>query len=147
MESRRSFLRTTAAAAVVSQTARGANDRIQMGIIGTGERGMQDFHAFSYHEDCVFIAACDVNKLKLEPALQVMGGKVDAYGDYRRILERKDIDAVLITTPDHWHSPMMVEACAAGKDVYVEKPISNTLPAAQKMLDAAQKYKQVVQMG
>jgi len=118
-----------------------------MGIIGTGERGMQDFHAFSYHEDCVFIAACDVNKLKLEPALQVMGGKVDAYGDYRRILERKDIDAVLITTPDHWHSPMMVEACAAGKDVYVEKPISNTLAAAQRMLDAAQKYKQVVQMG
>jgi predicted dehydrogenase len=118
-----------------------------MGIIGTGERGMQDFRAFSYHEDCVFIAACDVNKLKLEPALQMMGGKVEAYGDYRRILDRKDIDAVLLTVPDHWHSPMTVEACAAGKDVYVEKPISNTLPAAQRMLDAAQKYKRVVQMG
>ena len=88
MESRRSFLRTTAAAAVVSQTVRGANDRIQMGIIGTGERGMQDFRAFSYHEDCVFLAACDVNKLKLEPAVQMMGGKVDVYGDYRRILDR-----------------------------------------------------------
>ena len=140
-------MRTTAAAAVVSQTVRGANDRIQMGIIGTGERGMQDFRAFSYHEDCVFVAACDVNKLKLEPALQTMGGKVDSYGDYRRILDRKDIDAVLLTVPDHWHSPMMVEAVAAGKDVYVEKPISNTLPAAQKMLEAAQKYKRVVQMG
>ena len=147
MESRRSFLRTTAAAAVVSRTVRGANDRVQMGIIGAGERGMQDFRAFSYHEDCVFIAACDVNKLKLEPALQTMGGKVDAYGDYRRILDRKDIDAVLLTVPDHWHSPMMVEACAAGKDVYVEKPLSNTLPAAQKMVEAAQKYKRVVQMG
>jgi predicted dehydrogenase len=147
MESRRSFLRTTAAAAVVSQTVRGANDRIQMGIVGTGERGLQDFRAFSYHEDCVFIAACDVNKLKLEPALQAMGGKVDSYGDYRRILDRKDIDAVLVTTPDHWHSPIVAAACEAGKDVYVEKPISNTLPAAQRMLDAAQKYRRVVQMG
>ena len=147
MESRRSFLRTTAAAAVVSQTVRGANDRIQMGIIGTGERGMQDFHAFSYHEDCVFIAACDVNKLKLEPALQVMGGKVDAYGDYRCILERKDIDAVLITTPDHWHSPMMVEACAAGKDVYVEKPVSHNISEGRRLVQVARKLDRICQAG
>jgi predicted dehydrogenase len=147
METRRQFLRTSAAAAVVSQTVRGANDRIQMGVIGTGTRGMQDFRSFSYHEDSVFVAACDVNKVRLEAAVQTMGGKVDSYGDYRRILDRKDIDAVLVTTPDHWHSPITVEACAAGKDVYVEKPISNTLPAAQKMVEAAQKYKRVVQMG
>jgi predicted dehydrogenase len=72
---------------------------------------------------------------------------VDSYGDYRRLLERKDVDAVLVATPDHWHSPIMVDACAAGKDVYVEKPVSNTLPAAQRMVEAAQKYKRVVQVG
>ena len=147
MESRRNFLRTTAAAAVVSQTVRGANDRIQMGIIGTGGRGMQVFHDFSWHEDCVFIAACDVYKAHLDAAVQTMGGKVDAYADYRRILERKDIDAVLVTTPDHWHSQIVVDAVSAGKDVYVEKPLSNTLPAAQRMVEAYLKSGRVVQMG
>ena len=67
------------------------------------------------------MAACDVAKSRLDPAIprlsqQGGGGKVDAYGDYRRVLERKDIDAVLVTTPDHWHSPITVDACAAGKD-------------------------------
>lgn len=147
METRRKFLQATAAAAVVSQTVRGANDRVQMGVIGTGTRGMQVWGGFSQHADCVFAAACDVDKTRLDAAVEKIGGKVEAYGDYRRILERKDIDAVLITTPDHWHSPMMVEACAAGKDVYVEKPVSNSLPAALKMVEAAQKSKRIVQVG
>lgn len=147
MENRRRFLQVSAAAAVVPRTVLGANDRVQMGVIGTGTRGLQVWGGFSQHADCVFIAACDVDKARLDAAVQKIGGKVDAYGDYRRILERKDIDAVLITTPDHWHSPMMVEACAAGKDVYVEKPVSNTLPAAQKMVAAAQQSKRVVQVG
>jgi predicted dehydrogenase len=104
------------------------------------------------HKDCVFVAACDVFKSRLDPAVPRLsqlggGGKVDGYGDYRRILERKDIDAVLVTTPDHWHSPITVDACSAGKDVYVEKPISNTIPVAQKMVQAARQYNRVVQMG
>ena len=99
MENRRRFLRTAAAAAVVSQTVRGANDRIQMGVIGTGGRGMQVFHDFSWHEDCVFIAACDVYKAHLDAAVQTMGGKVDAYADYRRILERKDICPMWLCNP------------------------------------------------
>ena len=78
----------------------------------------------------MFIAACDVYKAHLDAGVQTMGGKVDAYGDYRRILECKDTDAVLVTTPDHWHSQIVVDAVSAGKDVYVEKPLSNTLPAA-----------------
>ena len=147
MESRRNFLRTTAAAAVVSQTVRGANDRIQMGVIGTGGRGMQVFHDFSWHDDCVFIAACDVYGARLAGAVQTIGGKVDSYADYRRILDRKDIDAVLVTTPDHWHSPIVVDAVSAGKDVYVEKPVSNTLAAAQRMVEANQRYGRVVQVG
>jgi len=147
METRRRFVQASAAAAVVSRTVLGANDRIQLGLIGSGNRGLQVWGAFAQHSDCAFVAACDVNKERLAAAVQKMGGKVDAYEDYRRILERKDIDAVLIATPDHWHSPMMVEACEAGKDVYVEKPVSNTLPAAQKMLEAARKTKRVVQVG
>ncbi|MGO9012885.1 MAG: Gfo/Idh/MocA family protein [Bryobacteraceae bacterium] len=146
MKSRRAFLQT-AAAAVVSRSVLGANDRIQMGIIGTGSRGMSVVRRFVMNEDCVFIAACDVAKTKLNAAATKIGGKVDTYGDYRRMLERKDIDAVLIATPDHWHSPMTVDACAAGKDVYVEKPLSNTIPAAQRMLAAVRESKQVVQVG
>jgi predicted dehydrogenase len=104
------------------------------------------------NKDCVFVAACDVAKTRLDAAVprlseQGGGGKVDAYGDYRRILDRKDIDAVLVTTPDHWHSPITVEACAAGKDVYVEKPISNGIAPAQRMVSAAREYNRVVQMG
>ncbi len=147
MDTRRRFLQASAAAAVVSKTVLGANDRIQMGIIGTGGRGMQVQASFAKHQDCAFIAACDVAKDRLDQAVQKIGGKVDAYGDYRRILDRKDIDAVLITTPDHWHAPMMTAACDVGKDVYVEKPVSNTLEGSQQMLAAAQKTRRIVQVG
>ena len=123
-----------------------------MGLIGCGTRGtmVSGFHL--RHKDCQFIAACDVWKTRLDPAIprlseQGGGGKVDAYSDYRRILDRKDIDAVLVTTPDHWHSPITVAACAAGKDVYVEKPISNSIEGGQKMVQAARQYNRVVQMG
>src|SRR5512145_2724460 len=140
MENRREFLKATAAAAVVSQRVLGANDRIRMGVIGTGSRGTIVNALFRKHADCEFVAACDVRETRLNTLIKQIQGKVDAYGDYRRILERKDVDAVLVTTPDHWHSPITVEACAAGKDVYVEKPISNTITAAQKMVEAARKY-------
>jgi predicted dehydrogenase len=79
--------------------------------------------------------------------LQAMGGKVEAYGDYRRILDRKDVDAVLVTTPDHWHGPIVAQACAAGKDAYVEKPMTHTIEDAVMAVDAAKKYKRVVQLG
>lgn len=147
MESRRVFLQAAAGAAVVSQRVLGANDRVRMAVIGTGTRGTIDNRLFRKHADCEFVAACDVRKSRLDALVKTLPGKVDSYGDYRRILERKDIDAVLVTTPDHWHSPITVEACAAGKDVYVEKPLSNTIPAAQRMVEAARKYNRVVQLG
>src|SRR5512142_3088449 len=100
MDSRRQFLQASAAAAVVSQTVLGANDRVQMGLIGTGNRGNQVWGGFSQHADVSFIAACDVDKARLDSTAPKIGSKVDTYGDYRRLLERKDIDAVLITTPD-----------------------------------------------
>jgi len=147
MDTRRGFLKASAAAAVVSQRVLGANDRVRMAVIGTGGRGTLVTNLFLKHADCEFVAACDVRKSRLDAAVQKLGGKVDAYGDYRRILDRKDIDAVLVTTPDHWHGPITVDACAAGKDVYVEKPLSNTIEAAQRMVEAARKYKRVVQLG
>jgi len=147
METRRSFIGASLAAATLSNRVLGANDRIRMGIIGPGWRGMTVLNLFKKHPDCEFVAACDVNKKTLEAAVQKIGGKVDAYSDYRRLLDRKDIDAVLVATPDHWHGPITVDACAAGKDVYVEKPISNTIEAGWAMVEAARKYNRVVQLG
>jgi predicted dehydrogenase len=156
MESRRAFLKASAAALTVAATKplfgagiQGANDRIRMAIIGTGNRGGRVFDSFARSKDCQFLAAAEVNKAKLDqwmtPARQTFNLKVE--GDYRRILDRKDIDAVLIATPDHWHSQQMVDAISAGKDVYCEKPASNTVERINAMLDAYKKGKQVVQIG
>ena len=156
MESRRKFLQISAAALTAAAAkplfgagVQGANDRIRMAIIGTGNRGGRVFDSLSRHKDCQFLAAAEVNKAKLDqwmtPARQTFNLKVE--GDYRRILERKDIDAVLIATPDHWHSQQLVDAISAGKDVYCEKPASNTIPRLNAMLDAYTKGKQIVQIG
>jgi len=127
-----------------------ASDRIRVAVIGTGNRGNQVVQSWLKHSDSTFVAICDVAKDRLENTgakLASAGQKVDAYDDYRRILDRKDVDAVLIATPDHWHGPMTVDACAAGKDVYCEKPVSNQIEPAVKMVDAARKHNRVVQIG
>ena len=156
MDSRRNFLKASAAALTVAAARplfgagiQGANDRVRMAIIGAGNRGGRVFDSFCRQKDCQFLAAAEVNKARLDqwmtPARQTF--KLDVVGDYRRILERKDIDAVLIATPDHWHSQQMVDAVSAGKDVYVEKPASNNIARINAMLDAYKKGKQVVQVG
>jgi predicted dehydrogenase len=150
MENRRTFLKTMAMAAVAASSPRGvlgANDKVRMAVIGTGTRGQMVTRFFMSHPDCEFVAACDVRKTRLEQAMKAIGGKVEAYGDYRRILDRKDIDAVLVTTPDHWHGPIVAQAAAAGKDAYVEKPMTHTIEDAVMAVDAAKKYKRVVQLG
>ena len=151
MENRRTFI-TASAAAVVAAAARpvlGANEKIQMAIIGTGNRGGRVFDSLCRHDECRFLAAAEVNQARLDgwmtPARQTF--KLQTYGDYRKILDRKDIDAVLIATPDHWHSQIMVDAISAGKDVYVEKPASNNVARLNAMIDAFNGSKQVVQMG
>jgi len=147
MESRRRFLLTSAGAALASGSVLGANDRVQVGLIGYGRRGAQLRNSFARHADCVFAAACEVEQSRLKQGAAAMGGKVDTYTDYRRVLERKDIDAVIVATPDHWHSPILIAACEAGKDVYVEKPASNAIEPAWKMVDAAKQHNRVVQVG
>lgn len=147
MESRRNFLRVATTAAAVSRSVLGANDRVQMGVIGTGTRGNQVHDAFVHNSDVQFIAACDVAKSKLDKFATKAGGRVATYTDYRKLIDNKDIEAVLITTPDHWHAPMMLAACEAGKDVYVEKPVSNAIEPGLKMIEGARKYSRVVQVG
>jgi predicted dehydrogenase len=151
MENRRAFIKASAAAmaGAAAKSALGANDKIQMAIIGTGNRGGRVFDSLVRHDDCRFLAAAEVNNARLtqwmNPARQTFN--LQTVGDYRKILDRKDIDAVLIATPDFSHSQIMVDAISAGKDVYVEKPASNTVTRINAMMDAYNKGQQVVQVG
>jgi predicted dehydrogenase len=147
MADRRTFIKTLAATLAASRSVLGANDRVQMGIIGTGMRGNQVYQSFMRNKDVVFVTACDVRKSRLDKFVADSGTKMTAVGDYRRVLDNKDVDAVLLTVPDHWHSPMVIQALQAGKDIYCEKPVSNTLEAAIKMRDACRASKQIVQVG
>ena len=161
MIDRRNFLQLAVAAAAASHArpaaARaphgvlGANDRIRVGLIGCGSRGNQVARDWMKHQDSVFVAACDVYKERLDETVSrvagVQGSSPDAYEDYRKILDRSDVDAVFLATPDHWHSQMTIDACAAGKDVYVEKPVSNGIEPALRMIDAARRHNRIVQVG
>ncbi len=150
MENRRSFLTRAAlgvAAAGVS-SAPAASDQFVVGFIGTGIRANAALiPQFKFNPAFRIAALCDVFQPNLEEAAGRVGGKVDTYGDYRRVLDRKDIDVVVIATPDHWHCPMVIDACQAGKDIYLEKPVSNDIDMCLKAVAAARKYNRVVQVG
>ncbi len=124
-----------------------ANERVQLGIIGVGNRGDQLIDGFQPHQDVVFTAVCDVYSPYVEFAKQKVGGDPFTTKDYRKVLDRKDVDAVVIATPDHWHALQFVDACAAGKDVYVEKPLSLMIAEGRKMIHAAKEHSRVTQMG
>lgn len=161
---RRSFIHFTAGAAVTaaarplfagmqSSGPIGANDRVRMAIIGSGNRGNEVLTAFQEaKQGKVFVAACDVFRERLDSTVQRLttaNVKVDAYEDYRRVLDRSDIDAVLVATPDHWHPKIAIDACTAGKDVYLEKPACNDAGVAEaaKAIQAARRYNRIVQLG
>jgi predicted dehydrogenase len=122
-----------------------ASDRVVAAVIGTGGRGMGllDIHGMAR---CTVAAVCDVDQTRLAGARQRIGS-CEAYADFRRILDRKDIDAVLLGTPDHWHALMTVLACESGKDVYCEKPLCRTVVEGRRMVQAARRSGRVVQMG
>jgi predicted dehydrogenase len=124
----------------------GANDRIRLGVIGTGRQGVDDMKNFVHHGVEV-AAVCDVYQPNLEKGLAAAGGAAKSFKDFRNVLDDKEIDVVLIATPDHWHPLPEVQACKAGKDVYVEKPICVAVEEGQKMVAAARQYKRVVQVG
>lgn len=121
----------------------GANDRIITGHIGVG--GMGGHHLNGLRENAA--AVCDVDANHLKHAVEVTGGRATPYKDFRRLLERKDIDAIVIAAPDHWHGLMTVYACQAGFDVYCEKPASKTIAEGRAMVTAARRYGRVVQIG
>ena len=128
----------------------GAGDKVNVAAIGINGMGWTDLGGILQNPQANCVALCDVDKNVLDKRvgeLAAKGIKVDAYSDYRRILDRKDIDAVIIGTPDHWHCLIMTEACAAGKDVYVEKPAGNSIVECRRMLAARDRYDRVVQVG
>jgi predicted dehydrogenase len=124
----------------------GANDRIRLGVIGTGRQGIDNMENFMRHGVEV-AAVCDVYEPNLQEGLKAAGGKAKTYKDFRQLLDDKEIDVVINATPDHWHALPTVTACQAGKDVYTEKPTAVTVEESQKMLEAARKYKRIVQCG
>ncbi len=148
--SRRSFLKTSAAAAALAAPAvnvLGANERLNVGLIGTGGRCRHLMQALAKVPNVRMTALCDVYEPHLDLARKLADPKAFTTGDYRQLLARKDIHAVLIATPDHWHVPMTVAACAAGKDVYVEKPLTHDLTEGRAVIDAQNRHKRVVQVG
>ncbi|MGE3805949.1 MAG: Gfo/Idh/MocA family protein [Gemmataceae bacterium] len=134
-------------AAASLQRGHAANERIRLGFIGVGNRGDQLLDAFLPHSDAEIVALCDVYEPYREGAQKKVGGKATLYHDYRKLLEQKDIDAVVIATPDHWHALQFVDACRAGKDVYVEKPVSLTIAEGRKMCEVAADSNRVTQVG
>ncbi|MCL4850600.1 MAG: Gfo/Idh/MocA family oxidoreductase [Bryobacteraceae bacterium] len=145
---RRDFLRSAALATApvfIPRKVWGANDRVTYGVIATGGRGRYLNNKFqSLGAQCA--ALCDVYEPNLELAVKDSPA-AKTYVEYRELLERKDLDAVILAGPDHHHCPMLLESLSAGKDIYAEKPLSKTLEESAKMVNAVRKSKQVVQIG
>lgn len=149
--SRRNFTKTAmamgATTALGSLRVVGANDRVNIGIIGSGDRGRAVWGHFLKQPDVNPVAVCDVFATCRNMAIEAAGGKPKGFGDLRKLLELKDIDAVIVGTPDHWHALATILSCEAGKDVYCEKPLSLTIREGRKMIEAARKHNRVVQTG
>ncbi len=146
---RRNFTLALGAAgsALSASNVLGANDKVRTALIGAGGRGSQDWETFLAEADFEPVAVCDVYTPFRDRAIQTAKGKPSGHHDFRQVLERKDVDAVIVATPDHWHAAITVAACNAGKDVYCEKPLSLTVAEGRKMLAAARKNNRVVQTG
>lgn len=165
--SRRQFLKTSSAVAlgaplVFSRSSafgqKGPNDRINLGIIGTGTQGRGLMHNFLNHPDTMVVAVCDVDttrrehhRKQVEEFYSIKGNKdfkgCGAYKNFEELIARKDIDGVVIATPDHWHAYIAVLACDAKKDIYCEKPLSLTIHEARAMVKAARRNERVFQTG
>ena len=148
---RRDLIRTSfavgALSALSSKRVLGAGDRIRMGLIGSGGRGKQDWTTFLKQPDVEPVAVCDLYDPFREKGIAMTEGRAKGFTDFRKLLEEKDIDAVIVAVPDHWHALMTIAACSAGKDVYCEKPLSLTVAEGRKMVAAARKHNRVVQTG
>lgn len=123
------------------------SERFGAALIGCGGMGRGHLGAMLGHPRLAVIAVCDVDANHLQEAVNQTRGQAKAYRDYREVLARDDIDIVCIATPDHWHATITVQACQAGKDVYVEKPMTHNIAEGRAMVEAARRYNRVVQLG
>ncbi|MGC4234009.1 MAG: Gfo/Idh/MocA family oxidoreductase [Niabella sp.] len=160
MNSRRKFLAQTSALAVGGLALQsfntknfGTNDTINIGAIGIKGMGWSNTMSMLKIPGVQLTALCDADKSVLDNRFAELAkknidtGKIKRYGDYRNLLDNKDVDAVIIGTPDHWHALMMIDAVKAGKDVYVEKPVGNSIEECRAMAAAQKKYNRIVQAG
>ena len=161
--SRREFVRRSAALAGASLAARTIlldptpfqasvgpvppSDTLRFGIIGTGVRGCELLQASRHVNGVECVAACDLYDSRHQAARECLGKQVPVTREYRELLERKDIDALIVATPDHWHRRLVEEGAAAGKDVYCEKPMSHTLEDGFAMVQAVAQNHRILQVG
>lgn len=125
----------------------GANDRVGVGFVGYGLIGAQHVFDFKNQKDVDMVAMSDTYQPRMEQGIAACGGKAKGYRDFRKLLDDKDVQAVVVSTPDHWHCLMSMMACAAGKDVYVEKPLSVFVKEGRWLADVAKKHGRIVQVG
>lgn len=156
---RRTFIGTGSAALAAAASfktmaaarAAGSNEKINIALIGCGGMGRYKLGNFCDSKQCNVVAVCDVDDNCMDQAVALVKDKLNTtpakIKDYRKVLERKDVDAVIIGTPDHWHAAPTIHACQAEKDIYCEKPCCHNIREGQAMLEAARKYKRVVQVG
>lgn len=140
------------ASALGREQATAPSDRIVMGTIGTGGMGKGNAQAFMGHEDVQMVAVCDVDQQHLDQARSLVNERYgnqdcEVYSDFRELLARDDIDAVVIATPDHWHGLISVAAAEAGKDMYTEKPLTNSIGEGRKVCEAVKKHQRILQTG
>jgi predicted dehydrogenase len=150
---RRTFLGAAGAAALAGNFARSApaSERLRLGVVGVRGRGADLAREFAKRADTEVVALCDIDDAsftRIAPEVEKIAGKAArTEKDFRKLLDDKNIDVIVNATPDHWHALVAVMACQAGKDVYTEKPASHNVVEGRRMVEAARKYKRVVQMG
>ena len=147
---RRTFLTAASGLAVgtpIAARVQGANDRIRIGVLGTGGRARGLMNLLKKLPGIEMVAVCDVYEPRMLQAAEIAGAAAAKVSDYRRILDDRQIDAVVVGAPDHWHKTMTLDAVAAGKDVYVEKPVSHSIAEGAEMVKAIEASKQIVQTG
>lgn len=148
MRDRRAFLKAVTAGVVAARATRvAASDRVRVGMVGAGLIGTRHLIDFAAQPDVDVVAICDVSPARLDAARSLVGDRLEGVSDFRRLLDRTDIDAIVVSTPDHWHALMTIMACAAGKDVYVEKPLTHVVREGDWMIAAATRHDRVVQVG
>ena len=144
---RNEFLRTIAAGYTATSLGYAANETVSVGVIGAGGRAQVLMRSLEAVKGTRISAVCDVWDENLAKARQIAGPAAASTKDYRALLDRKDVDAVLIGAPDHQHAPLTIAACQAGKDVYVEKPLTHDLSEGPAVIEAKNRYNRIVQVG